>query len=433
MHSDDQTKKTSDREDRGPVCPKCKFENRPAVAYCEICFYPLNIAVPKSKKPDSAKSQSASSAKSEKNSSAQYSSFSFRGSSSNHVSVSLFDRENDFAKNSSENSSTEFKQELQKPSVISGLLVLLLAIALWINFLINRRATYLSLNAGDEIVLYDSMNQVKNVPSGLFSYGGALYFASLLAHGINDAVMQNHPNFNLRYTKPTNLDRSNTNGIKMLLDSKLSFAFSSRSLTEREYAQAQLRDIKLLQIPIAIDGVAFFSSDQILVDSLSLEQVKDIFTGKIRNWQQLGGLDLPIIPVLLTSENTEILGIKDYSNVSQTVQYVSNSTLAIRKVIATPGAISFASASLVQKQQGIKVFNLAEKDSAQYVTPSIAVKPNLRSFQNGTYPLTRRLFIVIRQDGTPDQLAGIAYAQMLLSQQGQEIVEQAGFVPLHDK
>jgi phosphate transport system substrate-binding protein len=60
-------------------------------------------------------------------------------------------------------------------------------------------------------------------------------------------------------------------------------------------------------------------------------------------------------------------------------------------------------------------------------------QPNLKLFENGAYPLTRRLFVVIRQDGTPDQLAGEAYAQMLLSNQGQEIVEASGFVPLYNR
>ncbi|MEN9521002.1 MAG: hypothetical protein RLZZ381_3590, partial [Cyanobacteriota bacterium] len=44
-----------------------------------------------------------------------------------------------------------------------------------------------------------------------------------------------------------------------------------------------------------------------------------------------------------------------------------------------------------------------------------------------------RLFVVIRLDGTPDQLAGKAYAEMLLSNQGQSIVEASGFVPLYNQ
>ena len=166
---------------------------------------------------------------------------------------------------------------------------------------------------------------------------------------------------------------------------------------------------------------------------MSLDQVRDIFTGKINNWQQLGGANLPITPVLLTPENLEILGITDLSVIPEATEYTPNYTLAVRQVIATPGAVSFASASLIQDQQGIKVLSLAEEDSANYVSPLIGGGTNLALFENGTYPLTRRLFVVIRQDGTPDQLAGTSYTEMLLSHQGQEIVKASGFVPLYKK
>lgn len=420
MYFSDQTKKNSVAKNQSPACPKCKFENHPAAIYCEICFYPLNVVKPQSKKPETPKPHSSSvSDKEEADSSSRSNIF--------------FSKRANSDKSSSDRNKSNLLEELKKPSVISGLLVLFSAIALWINFFLDRRVTYLSSNAKNPVILYDSMSQVKDVPPGLFSYGGALYFASLVAHGLNDAITQSHPDFNLRYTKPSNRDQSYTNGIKMLLDGQLSFAFNGRSLTGEEYAQADLRNVGLLQVPIAIDGIVLFSNNKTSVDNLTLEQVQGIFSGQITNWEQLGGSNLSIVPVLLTPENIEILGIKDIPSVPYLTQYAANYTLAIRKVIATPGAISFASASLVQDQQGIKVFSLAEEASTNSVTPIVAGKADLELFKDGIYPLTRRLFIVIRQDGTPDQLAGEAYAQMLLSKQGQKIVEQSGFVPLYNE
>ena len=378
------------------ICSKCGFENHASAVYCEICFYPLNASAPTSssivKQPHTAKAGKIR---------------------------PYFLR------------ATGLKDELQKPSVISGLAVLALAIALWINYFINRQPQELS-QPGENIALYESMSEVTKVPGGLFNYGGALYFASLVAHGMNDAILQQHPNFALRYTKPRNNDQSYANGIKMLLDGELSFAFNGRPLIDEEYSQANLRGINLQQIPIAIDGVVFFGHPSTTIDGLNMQQVRDIFTGKITNWKQLGGADLPITPVMLTPENIEILGLDDRDRIPQTSEYVDNYTLALRKVIATPGAISFASASLAQKQQLIKVFGLAGENSTNYVAPFTATgEPNLKAFKNGNYPLTRRLFVVIRQDGTPDRLAGKAYAEMLISDQGQKIVERAGFVPIY--
>lgn len=400
MPSNEKKGKTPVIKNNKHICSKCGFDNQNFAVYCEICFYPLSNT--KLDKPE------------------------FTTENSSVVKPQR-------AKDSSKHS-RDFRQELKKPSVISGLGVLALAIALWINYFISLQPRYIgSSRTGDKLALYDSMSQVKDVPSGLYSYGGALYFASLVAHGMNSAMLQEHPYFDLRYTKARNNDQSYHNGIQMLLDGELSFAFNGRSLTDEEYSQANLRDIRLQQIPIAIDGTVFFGNSQNSVKGLSLAQAKDIFAGKITNWKQLGGRDLPITPVLLNPENIETLNLNNPDIIPKKTQYVSNYTLALRKVIATPGAISFASSSLAQKQQLIKVFGLAEDNSASYIKPLIAGKPNLAEFKSGQYPLTRRLFLVVRQDGTPDQSAGKAYAQMLLSGQGQAIVESAGFVPLYSR
>lgn len=397
MQSNNQQRKAFILRNQEHICPKCGFENHNSAVYCEICFYPLSTNEPNinkslATKPPVVKPQ--------------------------QVNVPKY-------------LANGFKQELQKPSVLSGLVVLGIAIALWANYFISRRPTYITSSQGDSLALYDTMSQVSDVPDGLFSYGGALYFASLVAHGMNDAMLWVHPNFDLRYTKPTNNDQSYSNGIKMLLDGELSFAFNGRPLVDREYSQARLRDMKLQQVPIAIDGIVIFGNNQIPTKGLSLDQVRDIFTGKITNWKQLGDQDLPITPVLLSPEDIELLGLYNTANIPSTTKYVSNYTLALRKVIATPGTISFASSSLVQNQQLIKVFGLAEENSRNYISPVVAGKPNLKIFKSGNYPLTRRLFLVIRQDGTPDQLAGKAYAQMLLSREGQAIVRKAGLVPLY--
>lgn len=382
------------------ICSKCGFHNNLSVDYCEICFRALEQT-----KPDT-----------------------FR------LSTPQTKRKESPRINLPSHQNLTFQQELKRPSVFSGLVVLTVAIILWTNYFLNLKSTSIIASAtGDNFTLYNSISQVREVPGGLFSYGGALYFASLVAHGFNDAIFQEHPNFSLRYTKPRDNNNSYTKGIEMLLDGELSFAFNGRPLIDQEYSKARLRDIKLQQVPIAMDAIVFFSNNKISVNGLSLDQIKRIFNGKVTNWLELGGDDLPITPVLLSPEDLEILELKKKSFIAQKTQYVANHTLALRKVIATPGAISFASSSLVQDQKLIKILDLAVENSSHFFSPFISGKPNLAIYENGDYPLTRRLFLVIRQDGTPDYLAGKAYAQMLLSKQGQTIVEASGLVPLYEK
>ena len=55
---------------------------------------------------------------------------------------------------------------------------------------------------------------------------------------------------------------------------------------------------------------------------------------------------------------------------------------------------------------------------------------NLKAIKTGEYPITRRLFVIIKKNGTLDQQAGEAYAELILSNQGQELIEEAGFVKI---
>ncbi len=320
-------------------------------------------------------------------------------------------------------------KSLKKPINLIGLVVIGLMLFQGLNhgkLLSQNRAS-----AYDQLV-NEKVKVVNSSPKGLFSYGGASFFASLVSSGLNASVEAAYPDFELRYTKPVNQDFSNSNGIKMLIDGELTFAFNGRALTDAEYHKASLRGIQLKQIPIALDGVVFFGNNKIPTSNLNTQQVKAIFEGKITNWNSIDSdlQDLPIVPVLLNNENLTMLGL-EASEVASTTQYSPNYTQALRKVIATPGAISFASASLVQDQQLVEIFKLADGNSYNYIEPLIDMSPNLDAYSKGTYPLTRRLFLVYREDGTSEEQAGLAYANFLIAESGQKIVKKAGFVPLY--
>lgn len=321
---------------------------------------------------------------------------------------------------------SSLKQEVQTPSFFGGLVFLAVAIALWTNYIIFRHTNFnqlISFSSGNEI------EDVKNVPEGLYFYGGASYFAPLVTYGINDAIFAAHPHFQMRYSKPRNLNSAYADGISMLLDGELSFAFNNRPLTEQEYTQASLRKIKLKQIPVALDGVVFFVNNGVTVSKIRLDEVQAIFAGEITNWSQLGGEDLPIVPLVLSKEDLVTLGFTDDS--AEKMQFVENHTQILRQVISIPGAISFASASLIANQKSVKSLSLAAPQSNNFVQPFNSYsEPNLKLFKDGSYPLTRRLFVVVREDDTLDEQAGFAYSNFLLSDEGQAIIEAAGLVPV---
>jgi phosphate transport system substrate-binding protein len=292
-----------------------------------------------------------------------------------------------------------------------------------------------ALSTASDLQLYPSMGEVQNVPTGIFNYGGALTFASLAKSGMNDAIAQAHPEFRLRYTEPMNNNPGSGTGIAMLINGQLSFAQSGRHLTDAEYAQAKDRGFKLEQVPVALDGVAFFTNPDINITGLSLDQVQNIFRGIVTNWEEVGGPNIPIKVISQDPKLTSVIqvlfeGLED-ATLSPDALIIRDFTTAIQTVAKTPGAISYTSASSVISQRSVHRLGLAKAGSNQYVQVSTKDNQiNAEALRDGTYPFTRRLFVVIRRDGTLDEKAGLAYANFLLSADGQKIVGKSGLVAI---
>jgi ABC-type phosphate transport system substrate-binding protein len=282
--------------------------------------------------------------------------------------------------------------------------------------------------------LRESMRAVPNVPSGLFSYGGAFLFSALTAHGMNAEIAKAHPQFQLTYTEPINQNPGSGTGIQMLLDKQLSFAHSGRPLKNKELEEAASRGYRLEEIPVALDGIAFYTHPDLPIQGLSITQVQAIFTGKLTNWLAVGGPDLPIIPVSVepkvTSSFLMLFAGKEDAKPAPNLKIFRDYTACLRAVASTPGAISYGSSPLIVSQRSIHPIALSRGNAKEYVSPVLKYRANTEAFRNGSYPLTRRLFVIIRRDGSLDEQAGIAYSSLLLSKQGQQIIQDSGFVPL---
>ena len=303
--------------------------------------------------------------------------------------------------------------------------------------------------------VHTTFAEVANVPEGLFNYGGSTTWAPLRTKVVISAINQAHPQFQLRYTEPATGKPGSGKGIEMLLEQQLSIAQSSRPVKDEEFEQAKARGFTLEQVPVAIDGVALYVNPKLSsLKGLTMSQLKDIFTGKIKNWKALGGPDLKITPF---SRNHRAGGTVDffYEEVlnkepfGSGVQEIRDTTESIRKVSITPGGIGYATASQVVGQRTIYPLPLSRDADQLFVSPFTSDKAtgvkittfgkgsylltsavNKTAFGNGSYPLTRRLFVVIKRDGRLEQEAGIAYANFLLTNEGQRLVNQAGFVPI---
>lgn len=289
-------------------------------------------------------------------------------------------------------------------------------------------------------------SSVQNVPAGLFNYGGSTSWAPIRLVA-DSAIQAARPEFRLRYVNPVGSAPGSGTGIRMLIQGELAFAQSSRPLLDQEYQQAQQRGVKLQQTAVAIDGIAVVVNPGLNLPGLTLDQLRDIYSGKVTNWQAVGGPNLAIQP-FTRPENAggtielfveEVLKGNPWG---ATVQRVSTTTEALRKLADSPGGIYFASAPEVVPQCTVKPMPLGRK-SGEFVAPYQAplTSPdqcrsgqrnqlNAAAFQNGQYPLTRNLYVIVQQNGQKEEQAGNAYANLLLTAQGQALIAQAGFVRL---
>ncbi|MCL2332702.1 MAG: phosphate ABC transporter substrate-binding protein [Actinomycetia bacterium] len=190
---------------------------------------------------------------------------------------------------------------------------------------------------------------------------------------------------------------------------------SSRALKDDEL------NLGLEVIPIAHDGIAVVVNPANQVRNLQLDDLRDIFAGKITNWSEVGGADLPITLI----NRDESSGTRDAftGKVMGTTEFDLNAVVLpgtgqVREVIRrTKGAIGYISEGFVNSQ--------VRALSINGVTPSPA---NIASKK---YPLSRDLFFLARRDISPEARGYIDYVLSDAIQEG--AVREAGYLPVKIK
>jgi phosphate transport system substrate-binding protein len=280
------------------------------------------------------------------------------------------------------------------------------------------------------------MKEVAKVPDGYFDYAGATTFAAVNAQ-LNSSIKKDYPQFELHYREPSKGTPGGSAGIKMLLNGEIAFAQSGRPFKQEEYDIAKSRGFGLKQVPVAVDGIVIFVNPALKIERLSLDRVREIYSGKITNWKQVGGPDLALVPISTNPKTHVILPLVmgvEKPTVGKNVKIVRDYTHAIRQTAATPGAISFASAAIARSQRSIKPIALAKEYSTNFIFPFDSKgQVDIDAFRSSEYPLTRRMFVAYRLDGTPEEEAGIAYANLLMTAQGQQLFKETGFANLYGK
>lgn len=287
--------------------------------------------------------------------------------------------------------------------------------------------------------------RVPDVTTGVFQYGGSTAWAALRLR-VDSVIQSERPELQLRYLQPQKEPPGSSPGIKMLLAGELDFVQTARSLSEEELKLADQKGLKLVQIPVAIDSIAIAVHPQLDITGLTLQQLQKMYTGEIINWQEIGGVDLKITAYSRPNSaggtvdffTTKILQNKNFGS---NVEFVSTTTQALRRVAENPGAIYYGSTSAIIPQCIVKPLSVGIREDSlitPYQEPLVTTENcppqrnqlNVKALRTAVYPLTYYLYVVFVQNEERRSRVGRAYADFLLTPQGQELIEEAGFIAL---
>ncbi len=218
-------------------------------------------------------------------------------------------------------------------------------------------------------------------------------------------------------------------GIAALINGTVDIANASRKISEDEKKQAQGKGIQPVEFVIARDAIAVIVNPENPVSELTLQQISDIYSGKIGNWKEIGGDDRPIVRLSReTNSGTHVyfletvLRLGDKKNktfFSADTLLLPSSEGIINEVRSNPNAIGYDGLGYVPKD--LKVIGIAKEAGKPYVLPSVA------TVNDKTYPIARDLYMYTA--GEPDG-AIKAYLEWLVSADAQKIVADLGFVPI---
>jgi phosphate transport system substrate-binding protein len=234
-----------------------------------------------------------------------------------------------------------------------------------------------------------------------------------------------HPNIQIAVT-----GGGSGTGLAALVNGTVEMANASRAIKAEERKQAQAAGIEPVQHIVAGDAIAVVVHPSNPVRALTIPQLSDIFSGKITNWRQVGGQDRPI--VLLSRESnsgTHVYFLEqvlrrgksdDKTLFSPNTLLMPSSQGISTEVSQNPNAIGYDGLGYVTPDQ--KVLAVARAEGDAFVLPTIA------TVKDNSYPISRPLYIYTA--GQPQGAIG-DYLTWIQGPEGQAIVEQQGFVPLH--
>lgn len=240
----------------------------------------------------------------------------------------------------------------------------------------------------------------------------------ILAQRWAEKYMSTHPQIVIQVT-----GGGSGTGISALINGTTDICNASRPMKQSEREKLKQRYGSLgVEIKSAMDGLSIYVNEASPVKELSLQQLKDIYTGKVTNWKDVGGPSQKII--VYGRENNsgtyvyfmdDVLMGEDYT---ASMESMPGTAAVVNAVAKDKGGIGYGGAAYGKGIREIKV----KKDAGSKAYP-----PTLEYIKSGEYPISRFLYMYVksRPTGTMKE-----YIDWILSDEGQKIVTEVGYFPI---
>ena len=218
-------------------------------------------------------------------------------------------------------------------------------------------------------------------------------------------------------------------GITALMNGTCDIAASSRRITPKEIELAAKKGFKPEEYRVALDGLAVVVNKGNPISKLTIDELADIFTGRVTNWKELGGEDSKIVILSREVNSGTHVYFKEHvvkkgdpkskEEFSADALLLPSSQAIADEVLQNPSAIGYYGMGYIGKDhQAVSV----AKDKA-----SETVFPTIENVISGQYPISRPLFLYTR--GVAEGNAK-KFLDFVLSTPGQQLVSTVGFVPV---
>jgi len=235
-----------------------------------------------------------------------------------------------------------------------------------------------------------------------------------IAQGTLEAFMKKHPDVQMSLS-----GGGSGEGIKALIDKTTDIATSSREIKKEEVELAKTKNVNPVANVVANDAIVPVVHPKNKVKNLSIDQLSQIYQGKITNWKEVGGDDLKIVVISRDSSSGTFESwdhfVMKKAKVAPQAQMLASNGAIVTAIAKNRYAIGYLGIGYVNKS--LKPLQV------NGITVSVATALSKE------YPMSRELYMYTDGDATGDVAKYIAFVK---SAEGQKIVVKEGFVPLTD-